>query len=456
MPQLLWYDILLAVALLATMVFLGSRKATSISEEEFLIGGREVADWILAGTIAAGVIGGGVLLIFSEYVFRFGLSALWILAGVAVGTFLMIPMASKFKPLADKQLFYTLPDLYAYEWGKLAGGLSTAVIGVWTVGFILMQLISAGIILKQLTNLPYAIGVLVAAIVVGIYLTASGFRAVVITDVMQYLALLLLLAVLFPIALARADWTTALALAPEQRMDVGQGIGFFVLGALNIVVSADMWQRFYAAKSAQHARRGLIYAGFAVLFAGLLLMFPSFYVRLTNPATPPNEALVASLGLLMPRWLLGFGLVGILSTVIATLDTMVFILGISIGHDMRVQQFERTIDRRVFSTRVSMLAALVVGSALAILYQDLLSVGLVLSTLGLVLSPSLLLNALRFKPSSLAVCMGICLGLAAAVALFSASFFWPNILTPENSLLALVASITGTALGGVVARIRHK
>lgn len=455
--QLRWFDILIAFLLLAFMTVAGTWRARDETEEDYLVGGRDVPDWKLAGTISAGLIGGGVLLVFSEYTFRYGISAFFILGGIILGTLATIPIALRFKPIADRQSFYTLPDLYAYEWGTRAGLLSTLIISLWTIGFIIMQLISAGEILAEMTQWPYWSGVVIAALTVASYLIISGFRAVVITDVLQYMALILLLILVWPIAVNKIGFGglfTAFKTANSQHLDVGNALGFFFLGFLNMLVSADMWQRFYAARSQKDAKRGLILSAILVTLAGVLLFLPPLFARAVLPDVAPNRALIESLKLLLPRLLLGFGLVAILSTVVATLDTMVFILGISVGHDMRVQQFNKPVEDRVRTTRIAILVALAFGSLLSILYQQLLNTGLALSSLGLVLAPSLIFRVFNRKPSPFATELGMALGLATAVILIIGNFFISNLLSPENTLYALATAVVGTAVGSVISKVR--
>jgi SSS family solute:Na+ symporter len=459
-PTLRWYDYLSAVLFLIFMIVIGTWKSKDENEEDFLVGGRIVPGWKLAGTISAGVIGGAVLLIFSEYAFRYGLSALFIIGGIVVGTLFMIPVALKFKPLADRQLFYTLPDLYAHEWGKHTGLLATIIVAIWTTGFIVMSLISSGEVLREITGWPYSVGVLLSAGTVAIYLYVSGFRAVVVTDLVQYIALLVLLLLIQPTAINRIGvegLNQVINITRTQHMSWPEAIGFFILGSINMVVSADLWLRVYAAKNERAARQGLYLSAFLILLSGLLLLTPPLFARLAIPNAAPNRALLESLSLLLPRWLLGFGLIAVLCTVVAALDTMVFILGISIGHDLRVKQLNKSVENRVRTTRLTMLLTLAGGVILSLLYRQLLPIGLAISSFGLILAPSIILRAKSsWKPTTLAVNLGMYLGLLTIFALIVGDLFVPNLLSPENAAVVLLPAILGTIIGSVVSKFRGK
>lgn len=449
LPKLEWFDIAIAVAFLAFMTWIGNRGHRTRTTEDFFIGGRNVSAGKIGGTVAAGVIGGGVILVFAEYTFRYGLSALSIIAGLFLGILLIVRVALPFKKIADNQRFYTLSDLYYYEWGRKSGFISTIIIGLWTLGFIVMQLISAGEVLHSMTGWRYEWGVIIAAITVSSYLIVSGFKAVVITDVLQYIVLVVLLIFILPLASSRITFGHDLSRVMLLHMNWWEAIGFFLLGSLNIIVSADLWLRIYAARDTATARRGFRIAALLVLLAGILLVVPSVYVRITSPQIPANQALIASLGLLLPRWLLSFGLVGILSTVIATLDTMVFIFGMSVANDLQIRFFNKPIDDRLRSTQITMIIILIFGCILSIAYQKLLSVGLILSMLGLALVPSILLHRINWKPKPLAVEWSMILGLIATFSLI-----FGGLVNPQYSPVVLFASIFGTVTGSIYSWIR--
>lgn len=441
-------SMILGYAALAFLIFLlvGTRGASRLTEEEYLIGGRNVGPVRLAGTIAAGVIGGGVILVFFEYAFRFGLAAFSIIAGVVAGLLLLNQVASRYKPLADQQAFYTLPDLYRYFWGPRAGLLASIVILLWTGGFIVMQLVGAGLIVALMTDWPYWVGVTAAAVTVASYLLASGYRAVVTTDLVQYVALIALLAVVGLFAAPQVAPSTIVG-AFTETLDLGIAAAFFILGALNIIVSADLWQRIYSARSAKAARQAMIGGAGLVALAGALLFIPPLYARLHLPEALPDQAAIQSLALILPPWLLGLGLVGLLSTVIAALDTMVFVLAISLVHDIRVRVLGDPPQHRRYHMRLAMALVLALGALLAILLPSLLQTGLALSSLGLVLAPSILLKLTRWPPPAAAVELSIAAGLLSLASLLP--FGW---LTPETAIIPGLVALVAIAIGYGVGR----
>lgn len=447
MPTIDPSSIAIAGLFFSLLALYGLFRSQKISEEDFIVGGRNVKLFQLAGTVSASVMGGGVILVYAEYAFRYGISSLWMIAGLVIGILLLSRIVKQLKSRSDEQRFCSLPDYYSYIWGRKSGLLATVIVLLWTFGFILMQLISAGQVLSHLTGLSYTTSVVLSSVTVASYLIASGFRAVIITDTIQYFALLLLLLLLCLYSPASSLLTKIPSL---PAIDFGEGLGFFILGALNIIVSADLWQRIYAAKTETAARRGLMLSAALITVAAVLMLVPVLYVKTLLPNTAANLALTTSLGMILPKWALGFGLAALLATVISSLDTMIFLFSLAISHDIGVRQLHLPVIFRVKNSRIWMVLALVIGSTVSIQWRSLLDIGLALSSLGLVLAPSFLLSLThRWLPSKEATEWGLFFGIfATAVLLFI------NKLTPETALCAFGVSIAFTGIGMLYSNIR--
>ena len=447
MPNLLSsMDILLAFVLLLGTSIVGILLFRRASEEEYLIAGRRVSAIVVGGTMAVCIIGGGVILVFSEYAYKYGLSAFAIFGGLALGLIALLFISKKYKPEADEQRFYTIPDLFSFHWGKAAGLLASAVVIGWALGFVIMQLISSAVLLKELLPLPYWACVIISVIVVLLYLIVSGFRAVVVTDVIQYGALALFLIVIGLFAIPKVDYVTVSKHFGE--LGLFDALGFFILGFLNITVSADLWQRIYAAKSDKDARNGIMWGILLLLIVGVLLYIPVLYARGLPIQFDPNKALLLGLTLL-PHGVIGLAFSAILIAVVSTLDTMVFILGISFANDIEIRFLSRPVDGRIRSTRFWMIVFGGIGAIVAIIYPDLLQTGLALSSLGLCLTPAVLCG-MRWSLRSTTVIGSLCGGLFVFIILLAMGQF-----TPVNSVATLPGSIVGAVVGSIIGRFKR-
>ena len=419
------------------------------TEDDFFVCGRRLGAFTLGGSMAAGVVGGGVLLVYSEYAYNFGLSAFTIFLGLAVGLIALLFIAPRYKEEADKQQLYTLPDLFSLKWGRMSGLLASLVVVLWAFGFVVMQLIAASILLRELIpELSSSVCVIIAAVVTLSYLIVGGLRSVVITDVIQYLVLVIFFAAVGLFSLFRTDLSGAVQGATSLSMS--DAAGFFILGALNVVVSADLWQRVYAAKSARSARAGLAGGAIGILIVGVVLTLPILHARASNVNVPANLSLIYGLRSIVPGAIISFIYLAVLCAVLSTLDTMIFVLGMSISNDIRTRFLGRPVAGRLLSAKVWMVVVAFVGALLAIIFPSLLTVGLALSSLGLCLVPAIIGN-IFWKLRRETVIAGLVCGLAALAAILFAGR-----LSPTYAVVTLPVAILGSVVCAIVGKCRYK
>lgn len=420
---------LLYFAILLLIGYFSSRKHTG---EGFLIAERKLSCWNLIATICASFLGGGVLIAFTAYVYQFGLSAIWFFIGISAGLLIFLFFYKKLKSLSDEKNFYTLSDYLYLKYGEGVGLLSAIIIFVWAFCLVLMQFIAGGRVLAAISGFSYSTSVLLMGIVVFVYLVLGGFKAVVKTDIFQYL-IVLLLGFVMVFSLRRN-----IQLLPEQikltSMGLTQSIAFLSIGAFNIVVSADLWQRIYAAKNKRHAKAGIIGSAVLIIIVGLILSVVGFAAKNNFPDIPPDEALVYGISRLLPPGLLGLGLVVLFAVIMSTLDTMLFVVSMNISQDI-VSHFEEiTTEALVKITRISIFTLALIGMLLAIFVQNIISVGLALTGIGLTLAPTIIAS-FYWDLKKRAVFVSVLGGLASIAIILAA-----GIIGPETSVISLPVS----------------
>ena len=416
-------------AIVLIIGFVSSRRQTG---EGFLIAERKLSCWNLIATICASFLGGGVLIAFTAYVYQFGLSAIWFFTGISTGLLIFLFFYKRLKTLSDEKKFYTLSDYFYLKYGKGVGLLSAVIIFTWAFCLILMQFIAGGRVLATISGFSYPISVLIMGIVVLIYLVLGGFRAVVKTDIFQYLIVLFLgFVIILPLR-------RNLQLLPEQinltSMGLTQSIAFLFIGAFNIVVSADLWQRIYAAKDKRHAKIGIIGSAVLIIIVGFILSIIGFAAKNNFPDIVPDEALVWGISKLLPAGLLGLGLVVLFAVIMSTLDTMLFIVSMNISQDVVSHYKELSKEILVKITRYSIFILVFVGMLIAIFVQNIITLGLALTGIGLSLAPTILAS-FYLDLKTRAVFMSALAGLVSIIIVLGA-----GVIGPETSVVSLPVS----------------
>ena len=181
--------------LLATKSFLG----------EYFLGSRGLGSWALAFTFAATAASGGSFTGFPSLIYSYGwVLAFWIASYMVAGVCSMGVMGKRLNQVARKTGAITIPDVLRDRYDSTALGLfATSTIIFFTVCNLIAQFKAGALIIEETFNLPadwgYSAGLIIFAVTVIFYTAYGGFRAVVWTDVLQGVVMVLGITLLLPV-----------------------------------------------------------------------------------------------------------------------------------------------------------------------------------------------------------------------------------------------------------------
>lgn len=160
---------------------------------EYYIGNRSMSGFVLAMTTAATYVGAGSFIGGPGAAYKFGLG--WVLLAmiqVPVVLFTLGVLGKKLAMLARKNQSLTVNDILFSRY-KNPYIILLASLSLLFSFFIMMsvQFIGIGRLLETTLHIDYHISVLIFATTVGIYTFIGGFRAVVLTDTIQGLIMVL-------------------------------------------------------------------------------------------------------------------------------------------------------------------------------------------------------------------------------------------------------------------------
>ena len=323
-------DFILIIVYFIILILIGYLSSRKQNEEDFLIAERKLSAISTMATINASKTG-SILMIFVALVYVWGFAAIWYFIGTVVGMLVFIPFALKLKE-NSKQRFYTLADYFKYNYGKKVALLASLMTIFITFGFLVMNLIAGTKIFVFFTDWPFGLCSCIMIFIVLIYVLMGGFKAVVRTDIIQYIIIIFLLILLTFILfngslIPVSEWNFF-------KMDISLIIGFFVIGILYPFATADLWQRVYASKNKKTLKKGIILA--ALVYAGFafLLGLVALTIKARFPEIDPDLALIYGFNHLLPRGLLGLSVVLLFAAIMSTIDTDIFT-----GSSIIVQDF---------------------------------------------------------------------------------------------------------------------
>jgi len=302
---------------------------------EYLLMGRTLAlpSFVasLVSTWYGGVLGVG------EYSYRYGISN-WIVFGVPyyIGAVLF---AIFFARRARRSELYTVPDQLDRAYGRTAALLSAVVIQVLSspAPYVLML----GILIQMIFGWQLLPAILIGTFLSTAYSFRGGMRSVVNADNVQFVLMYLGFLIALPLLALRFGGMEFLRSHVPSTHFVWHGgnspqyifVWYFI--ALQTLVEPAFYQRCFAAKDEKTAQRGVVIAiGFWMLF-DFLTTFTGIYARALMPHLPnPVESYPALAIHFLPPVVQGIFYLGLLATVMSTVDGYTFIGGVNFGRDL--------------------------------------------------------------------------------------------------------------------------
>ena len=311
-------DYILIIAYLAIVSAIGYFSSRKESDEEYLIAGRKLGFFNSAASIIASKIGGGMLMVYVAYIYVFGISAFTYFFGAILGYIVFYFFASKVRKKSDDYL--TISDYLEDNYGEKGVIWFSYLIFSANVLNYSMQLVAAGKILEMITGLNYGLSVGVMLAITLLYMILGGFKAVVLTDVVQAVSMVILFAVI-SFLFGTHGLDTSLEF---QSLSIATVIGFFLIGIVMPFCSTELWQRVFATKDIKSVKKSLIISSSFYFIMGLILTFLGFAMAGQLPGVDPDLALLIGFSTLLPSGLAGIGVIAMLSAIMSSADTWMY------------------------------------------------------------------------------------------------------------------------------------
>ena len=357
---------------------------------DYLVAGRRLTLPALVMSLVSTWYGG--ILGVGEYTWRYGISN-WLVFGVPyyVGALLF---AWLFARRAREAALYTIPDLLERRYGR--GPALVGAVAVFVTAAPAAYVLILGTLIAVMTGLPFAACVAGGAVLSVFYIQRGGLPTVVRTDAFQFALMfggfIVMVAVLFSryggtgflgLGLPADHWTWHGGNPPQAVL-----VWYFI--ALGTLVEPAFWQRAFAARDPGVARRGVLISVLFWMFFDFLTTTTGLYARALLPALDdPVRAFPALAQAVLPPGLLGFFFVGLLATVMSTIDSYGFVAATTLGRDVIWRLRGEADESRVPAyTRAGLWAAAAFATVLALSRQTVVGLW---HDLGSLVTPALLL-----------------------------------------------------------------
>ena len=255
----------IVVLYLLVMLFIGWWSSKKISSNtDFMVAGRRLGPFLMAGTLAATEIGGGSSLgVVQQGMQNHGISAAWYIMTMGFAFVILTFLAPKFRAATVK----TVPEYFRRRYGKSAGLITAIIMLLPLIGLTAGQFIASSVILSTMLGISYKTAVIIVALVVTIYSIMGGLWSVTLTDFIQVFLIIIGMIIAVPFAMNLAGgWSNVVANVPAETFDMFKGyspmavVSLTVMYVATFTVGQEAVSRYYAARDGKAAKQGSILA----------------------------------------------------------------------------------------------------------------------------------------------------------------------------------------------------
>lgn len=401
--------LILYIALLLIISYLIARKQ---NKEDFLISGRNRGGWQIMASKFAGAIGAGYFITYTGFAYEYGMGVFAMLIGIAIGYILFAYWAApKAYQHSRKNKFYTIGDYVFHKTKsestkKLANVFANIILFLW----LLVGIIGGAKIINDFGFLSYEIAVIVTSLVVLSYILLAGFKAVIITDFIQSIIIILLLVVVTFSVIGSTSIPELLSIR-TGNVDLGVAIGFFLFGVLAIFSYSNMYQLTYAAKNKRSLKHGLGMAVVPVLLVAFFLLLIGVFMVTKVSNLDSGLVFTEAMKNFLPASLLPLAVVLFFAGIMSSADTNIYAIS---SHHVLSKKRENPVGK----IRGAAFILVVFTAFMAILFPDVVDVSIVAGGFSMTLSFAMIYlffngkSPKKFVASALASLAGFVIGVA--------------------------------------------
>lgn len=320
---------ILLVAYFAFILWLVFRSQKDENSEDYFLAGRKMPFWALSITFIASWWGGGSAVDLIDQAFNNGISSFWVYGmPVLFSTFLMFLFAKGIRKIGT----ISQPQLMAARYNETSAQLLSILILIFMVIGSAVQVIVIGRFFSTFFAISYEMAAIIGTLIVVAYSVFGGFKGVVITDILQFVFLLIAAITLFIYAYNGAGGFSGLEDIIEQKdlpnffdftHNLSENLAYIITFGAAWMIQANIWQRISATRTPVDAKKMMVMSFLAFLPLYLLVTLTGMLSRGLYDAVPEGGIAAAMIFEQMPTLLSAIIFVGICSAIMSTMDSLI-------------------------------------------------------------------------------------------------------------------------------------
>lgn len=349
---------------------------------EYFFAGRKLPFWALSITFIASWWGAGSAISTADLAYEDGLGAFWYYGvPVLISTLLMIVFSKSIRRVGYLTQGRMMESRYSRSVSKM---LSVMIFLFMTISAA-SQMVGIGDFFGSYLGLNYESAVIIGTSIVLIYSVFGGFRGVVLTDIIQFVLLLLSAIIVFSIAIINAGGFSNIAsqanlLEKTQYMEVFSGgkkyFSYVITFGCAWMIQANVWQRISATKNERDSKKMTIMSFFAYIPLYLIVVFTGMAGIVLYNEIPKGGIVLGIITDYMNPYIGAIVFVGISAAIMSTMDSLINTGAMTLAMDIYKSDNEK--EKLKFG-RISTLIVTIIAVIIALKIRSILNVSWIAS-----------------------------------------------------------------------------
>ncbi len=268
---------------LSLLTIIGIIKARQVkTQQDFSIAGRTLSPWVMVLTMLAVWIGTGSIVGNAEEAYRTGAGALIIPFGTFIGMILLSLIATRARNIEAS----SVPEIIGSRFGQVARFLAVVALIMAYMVIVSYQFNAGGAVIEVISDntVTKETATIIAAAFIIAYTMLAGLKSLASMDIVTGSIITISLLIAFPVLLIKAGGFSGMQAAYEamgnrtshmQFWNVYspvQIINYLLPTFLLVMGDANQYQRIFASRNAQGAKKAVTVLIFAALGIELLII----------------------------------------------------------------------------------------------------------------------------------------------------------------------------------------
>lgn len=365
------------------LLFAVTKEKKNHSVLDYFFAGRSLPYWALSITFIASWWGAGSALSTADLAYQDGLGAFWYYGvPVLLSTFLMMLCAGGIRRVG----YLTQGRMMEARYSKGTAQFLSLLVLLFMVFNAASQMVGVGDFFGSYLGLSYETAVLLGTLIVLIYSMFGGFRGVVLTDIIQFVLLLISALVVFVVGVKNAGGFGGIrdavyAAGKPEFLNMGAGASKYSMYVITFgcawMIQANVWQRISAARTDKDARKMTIMSFFAYIPLYLMVVITGMAGFVLYPELPTGGVVTALVKDYLTPVLGALVFIGISAAIMSTMDSLINTASMTLMLDLMPEHPDET--KQLARSRMTTLAVTAVALLISLRIRSILEISWIAS-----------------------------------------------------------------------------